>query len=50
MKFKTNTYLFPVLIKGVKLKELVFLLIIIVGTHKNDNEDCQKDRETLNPS
>ena len=30
MKFKTNTYLFTVLIKGIKLKELVFLLIIVV--------------------
>jgi hypothetical protein len=35
--------LFTALIKGIEFKELVFLLVIVVGTDKHNNEDCQED-------
>jgi hypothetical protein len=35
--------LLTALIESIELKELVFLLVIVVGTNKHDNEDCQED-------
>lgn len=46
----SSSYLFSILIQGVELKELILLLVIVVGANEHDNEDCEEDRETLNPS
>jgi hypothetical protein len=42
--------LFAALVNVVEFKELLFLLVVVVGADEHDNEDSQENCEALNPS
>jgi hypothetical protein len=44
------TYHFSLLIKSVEFEELLFLLVIVVGADKDDDENGKEDGKTFNPS
>jgi hypothetical protein len=44
------TYVFALLVECVKLKELLFLLVVVVGADKDDDKYGKEDSEALNPS
>lgn len=44
------TYIFALLVECIELKELLLLLVVVVGADKHDDEHGEEDSEALNPS
>ena len=44
-----QTYVFALLVECVELKELLFLLVVVVGADEHDDEHGEEDSEALNP-
>jgi hypothetical protein len=43
------TYIFALLVECVELKELLLLLVVVVGADKHDDVYGEEDSEALNP-